>query len=73
MSEPKKRKLNSRWRRPNLRYSTERKIERARWARNGRRAWRLSIDSVSEVGYCREIREAAGFHRGARVRMIATH
>lgn len=64
------RKLNGRWGGPHR--QTLALVPYIHWVRRGRKAWRLVIEALSEIDYCRAIaHEPKGWHHGARIASIS--
>ena len=61
------RKVNSRWSRVDLRYSTSRTVEHTHYARNRRGVLVLKVDSPTEPVYCERMHETYPWRKGARV------
>jgi hypothetical protein len=70
VTEGKPKKLNSRWRKGAVRYSTERTVEVTRHTQQADGKRRRETDAVSEPRFIERLHEATGWHRGARVRKL---
>jgi hypothetical protein len=65
-AEPKK-KLNSRWRKGAVRYSSDRTVEHTRYVRQADGSRRRKTDAPTERVFVDRLRDADGFRNGARV------
>lgn len=64
----KPKKLNSRWRKGAIRYSSERTIEHTRHVRQADGSRRRETDAPTEARYVERFRDADGWRKGARIR-----
>jgi hypothetical protein len=67
--QPKRKKLNTRWRKGAVRYSSDRTIEHARWVRQPDGARRLEKDAPTEARFVERLHQQPGWRNGARVRV----
>lgn len=70
--KPRKIKMNSRWRKGAVRYSTKTTVDHTRFTRQPDGSRRKESDSPTEVKYCERAHEMAGgpFRKGARIRKV---
>ncbi len=69
-TEPKKSKINSRWRKGAQRYSTKTTVEQTRHVRQANGSRRKESDAPTEARYVDRAHEVAGWRNGARVQKL---
>lgn len=66
-TEPKRRKINSRWRKGAQRYPSDRTVEHTRYGRQPDGARRRKTDAPTEAVFVARLHEAEGWRHGARI------
>jgi hypothetical protein len=67
MTEPKKIKMNSRWRKGAVRYSPKTTVEATRFVKQPNGGRRRETDAPTEVRFCERLHASPGWRNGARV------